>query len=140
LKTDTSFPINPFTFVSTTVEDRKPLPGVTSEKGFAVPALPNRVIKKSDAANCSPTVVSTALKKFSVPKTAFPEEHLPVLLSKINTAQAVNLTVLVEAVSQELREHKVKKNAIEAKIREVGEKCKVRKFWVVKENKPVSTC
>ncbi|KAF9065273.1 chromatin assembly factor 1 subunit A-domain-containing protein [Rhodocollybia butyracea] len=134
LLNETSFPIDPFTFVSTMVEDRKP--SVTSEKGFAVPALPNRVIKKSDAANSSPTVsatVSTAPKKFTAPKTAFPEEHLPVLLSKINTAQAANLTILVEAVSQELREHKVKKNAIEAKIREVGEKCKVRRFWVVKE-------
>ncbi|KAF8831498.1 hypothetical protein HHX47_DHR1000511 [Lentinula edodes] len=115
-----------------------------SEKGFAVPALPNHIVQASTAkgsdtgSSPAPVVAPSGPKKPAfTPKTAFPDEHLPILLSKINTAQAANLTVLVEAVSQELREHKVKKNAIEAKIREVGEKCKVRKFWVVKENHPV---
>ncbi|KAJ4488187.1 chromatin assembly factor 1 subunit A-domain-containing protein [Lentinula aciculospora] len=139
---DTPFPIDPFTFVSAAAEERKSIKA--SEKGFAVPDLPNHAsqIGTAKGPHNGPSAMSvvapSGLKRLTVtPKTAFPEEHLPILLSKINTAQAANLTVLVEAVSQELRDHKVKKNAIEAKIREVGEKCKVRKFWVVKENLPM---
>ncbi|KAE9406423.1 hypothetical protein BT96DRAFT_915389 [Gymnopus androsaceus JB14] len=132
LLNDTPFPIDPFTFVSE-VDDRKPVK--SSEKGFVVPALPSHVTQVSAAKGA---VVSAGPKKALTPKTPFPDEHLPVLISKINTIQAANLTVLVEAVSQELREYKVKKNAIEAKIREVGERCKVRKYWVVKENYPVA--
>ncbi|KAJ4001415.1 chromatin assembly factor 1 subunit A-domain-containing protein [Lentinula boryana] len=138
LLNDTPFPVDPFTFVSAAVEE--PKPAKTSDEGFAVPALPNHVaqVGTSNIGPLPTPLVSSGPKKpVATPKTTFPDEHLPILLSKINTAQAVNLTILVEAVSQELREHKVKKNAIEAKIREVGEKCKVRKFWVVKENHPV---
>ncbi|KAJ3989993.1 chromatin assembly factor 1 subunit A-domain-containing protein [Lentinula detonsa] len=138
LLNDTPFPVDPFTFVSAAVEEAKP--ATASDKGFAVPALPNHVaqVGTSNIGPLPTPLVSSGPKKpVAAPKTTFPDEHLPILLSKINTAQAVNLTILVEAVSQELREHKVKKNAIEAKIREVGEKCKVRKFWVVKENHPV---
>lgn len=38
----------------------------------------------------------------------------------------------METVHHELQAHKVKKNAIEAKVREVGEKSKERKVWVVR--------
>ncbi|KIK59679.1 hypothetical protein GYMLUDRAFT_44116 [Collybiopsis luxurians FD-317 M1] len=135
LLNDAPFPINPFTFVSVAIEERKSTK--PSQQGFAIPALPNHVAQgnttKGGDSSPAPTVPKKAA---SGPKSAFPDEHLPVLLSKINTAQAANLTVLVEVVSQELRQHKVKKNAIEAKIREVGEKCKIRKFWIVKENHP----
>lgn len=37
-----------------------------------------------------------------------------------------------------MKVHKVKKNAIEAKVREVGEKCKEKKVWIVKPAVPVS--
>ncbi|KAF5391448.1 hypothetical protein D9757_002078 [Collybiopsis confluens] len=126
---ETPFPINPFTFLSATSEEQKPTKA--TQQGFVVPALPSHAIHPSPVAN-------VPAKAVFGPKTAFPDEHLPILLSKINITQAANLTVLVEAVSQELRQHKVKKNAIEAKIREVGERCKVRKFWVVKENYPLN--
>lgn len=43
-----------------------------------------------------------------------------------------SFVLLVETIYQELKAHKVKKIAIEAKIREVGEKCKEKKVWVVK--------
>lgn len=66
------------------------------------------------------------------PKNPFPEAHLPALLSKIETLATGSLISIVETVYQELKEHKVKKNAIEAKVREVGEKCKDKKVWVVK--------
>lgn len=40
--------------------------------------------------------------------------------------------LLVESVYEALKPHKVTKAAIEAKIREIGEKDKVKKKWVVK--------
>ena len=49
-----------------------------------------------------------------------------------------SLLGIIEAVHRELQVHKVKKNAIEAKIREIGEKCKERKIWVVKPELRVS--
>ena len=45
---------------------------------------------------------------------------------------------IVETVHRELQAHKVKKNAIEAKVREVGEKCKEKKVWIVKADVRVS--
>ena len=46
--------------------------------------------------------------------------------------QTGNITGIVETVYLELRAHKVKKNAIEAKLREIGEKSKEKKVWVLK--------
>jgi len=54
------------------------------------------------------------------------------LLHKITQLQASSLNALVESIYLELREHKVKKVAIEAKVKEVGEKCKEKKVWVIK--------
>jgi len=69
----------------------------------------------------------------SAPKTVFPEAHLGTLLAKITDLATPSLTLLVESIYQDLRIHKVKKNAIEAKVREVGEKSKDKKAWVVKQ-------
>ena len=44
----------------------------------------------------------------------------------------------METVHRELQAHRVKKNAIEAKVREVGEKSKERKVWVVRADIKVS--
>lgn len=65
-------------------------------------------------------------------KSPFPDAHILVLVNKINQLHASSLTALVEAVYQDLREHKVTKVAIEAKIREIGEKCRDKRVWVVK--------
>ncbi len=59
---------------------------------------------------------------------------MDMLLAKIAQLQASSITSLVESIYLDLREFKVKKVAIEAKVREVGEKCKDRKVWVVKPN------
>ncbi|KAL0579981.1 hypothetical protein V5O48_002065 [Marasmius crinis-equi] len=128
---DASYSLDPFTFVSTMNETVKRKQ--KTEPVFAVPSLPHRA---ADASNPSAPPNTPAVKKSApvAPKTAFPEAHLPVLLDKVNTLQSGNLTVLVEVVFQELRAHKVKKNAIEAKIKEVGMKCRDRKYWVVREN------
>jgi hypothetical protein len=60
------------------------------------------------------------------------------LLNKITQLQASSINALVESVYLDLREHKVKKTAIEAKLREVGEKCKEKRVWIVKSALPVS--
>lgn len=62
---------------------------------------------------------------------------MPLLLAKIKELDTGNLTFIVETVYKELSTQKagVKKNAIEAKVREIGEKSKdggSAKVWVVK--------
>ncbi|KAF8892571.1 hypothetical protein BD779DRAFT_1670257 [Infundibulicybe gibba] len=113
---DTPFPIDPFTFTSTCLEDKRASAKVTSSGDgvFAVPSLPNRL----NLAAPNPT--------------GPPDTHMPFLLKKITTLEASSITLLVEAIFQDLRPYKVKKNAIEAKIREVGERCKAKKVWVIK--------
>ncbi|KAK7466897.1 hypothetical protein VKT23_003961 [Stygiomarasmius scandens] len=123
---DTPSSIDPFAFVST-VDTKKPATK-SSEAVFAVPALPSHCTVPNTGTSTEVPVKKTA----PAPKKTFPEVHLNVLIDKVNTLQANNLTVLVEAVYQELREHNVKKNAIEAKIREIGEKSKEKKFWIIK--------
>ncbi|KAI0361890.1 hypothetical protein OH77DRAFT_1499732 [Trametes cingulata] len=75
------------------------------------------------------------------PKTPFPDAHLPHLLARIEALATSSLQCIVETVHRELlaqqqsgqgQGQKVKKNAIEAKVREVGEKCRERKVWVVR--------
>lgn len=73
-----------------------------------------------------------------MPRMPFPDEHLPHLLARIASVATGNMTFLVESIYQDLRRYKVKKNAIEAKVREVGEKCKEKKIWIVKPELKVS--
>ncbi|KAM6500858.1 Chromatin assembly factor 1 subunit A domain containing protein [Amanita muscaria] len=119
----TPFPVDPFTWV----EDQN-----TSLRncGYNI----SDVRDKSTMSNCpSNNAPSIPPKKPAVaPKNAFPDAHVPFLLTKITALQAASLTFLVEAIYQELRVHKVKKNAVEAKVREVCEKCKEKRVWVVK--------
>lgn len=125
---DTPFPIDPFRFVSSDVED--PAPGQKNRSLDATGTTHNVSIPNGTA---NTTIISSVPKRLTAaPKHAFPDTHLPFLLTKITTLQAASITFLVETIYQELRVHKVKKNAIEAKVREVGEKCKERKVWVVK--------
>lgn len=67
-------------------------------------------------------------------KASFPDIYMDMLLAKISQLQASSITSLVESIYLDLREFKVKKVAIEAKVREVGEKCKDKKVWIVKPN------
>ncbi|KXN82550.1 hypothetical protein AN958_02401 [Leucoagaricus sp. SymC.cos] len=142
---DTPFPIDPFTFVSTCVEDYKAslknsqpalVPCATVPNGsFLVPDLPDQTSLASST--LGPTPLTNApinvIKKPVAPlKNPFPDAHLPYLLSKISELQMASLVLLVETIYQELKAHKVKKVAIEAKIREVGEKCKEKKIWIVR--------
>lgn len=63
---------------------------------------------------------------------------MPHLLTRIDALATSSLLGIVDTVFRELQAHKVKKNAIEAKVREVGEKCKEKKVWVVKADVRVS--
>ncbi|KAG0705051.1 hypothetical protein DFH29DRAFT_908572 [Suillus ampliporus] len=130
---DAPYPIDPFTFVSGTAEENQQ---PNSESKFAVPSLPNRLSGNSNVPESSAAAQAPANKRAttaSMPKTTFPDVHVPLLLGKITTLATANLTFIVESIHQELRAHKVKKNAIEAKVREVAEKSKDKKIWVVSE-------
>ena len=144
---DTPMCIDPFTFVSTCLEDYKeslkstaPSTNNPGAPAFVVPSLPPRLANNTDGAGVgvvdlsnSPSNGTLAPKKPPLaPKIPFPEAHMHLLLSKIMQLQASSITTLVEAIHLELREHSVRKNAIEAKIKEVGEKCKEKKVWIVK--------
>ncbi|TDL27563.1 hypothetical protein BD410DRAFT_740732 [Rickenella mellea] len=141
---DTPSPIDPFTFVSTSAEERV---ASTSKSVFAVPALPARVANSTPQGTAPPSLVVTAQPGAAMipdvppkrktatvppPKTTFPDIHVPHLINKINSLATGNLTGIVESIYQDLKNHKVKKNAIEAKVREIGEKCKFKKVWIVK--------
>ncbi|KAF8162912.1 hypothetical protein B0H34DRAFT_299811 [Crassisporium funariophilum] len=141
---DTPYPINPFTYVSTCVEDhraskRAANPGGANEDVFAVPALPPRLAVLRGTESSNPSSLSTPVPGVNPPKKAavslkssFPDMYLTLLFNKITQLQASSINALVESIYLELREHKVKKIAIEAKVREVGEKCKEKRVWVVK--------
>jgi chromatin assembly factor 1 subunit A len=146
---DTPLPIDPFTFVSTCIEDNQAATAAASSSDgvFAVPSLPDRFItlpanttmNSSAPAALTPVAVSGQPKvPAPPPKTTFPDAHLPYLLEKITALQASSITFLIDSIHRDLSSQKVKKNAIEAKIREVGEKCKERRFWVIKPNVQVS--
>lgn len=105
---DVPYPIDPFTFVSVAAEERQ---NAKSELG-----LPDKPFVGRG-------VASALLGKRSgvaqAPKMPFPEAYLGALLAKITELATPNFTYLVESIYQELRVYKVKKNSIEAKVREV---------------------
>ncbi|KAI8998819.1 hypothetical protein BD414DRAFT_433013 [Trametes punicea] len=146
---DTPFPIDPFTFVSQPVEqtcNEHHYPQQTAD-GFVVPALPPHISKSISSTPLPATpstpgggsTTPTPKRGAPAPKTAFPDAHLPHLLARIEALATSSLHCIVETVHRELQAHRVKKNAIEAKVREVGEKCKEKKVWVVKAGIKVST-
>ncbi|KAL5529101.1 hypothetical protein ACEPAG_5075 [Sanghuangporus baumii] len=142
---DTPFPIDPFTFVAIPVATEKLAP---SKQGFVVPALPPHVqitspnvnlmgvtLSQTAVAPISPMATVPTVKRASMqPKNPFPTALLPYFADKVASLNSGNLTWLVESLYQDLRPHRVKKNAIEAKVREDCEKCPVRKVWIVKED------
>ncbi|KIY51040.1 hypothetical protein FISHEDRAFT_38332, partial [Fistulina hepatica ATCC 64428] len=147
---DAPFPIDPFTFVSTCREEynasrRQP----TKNNTFLVPALPSHItasagIPSRQLAPPDFNALGAPIPKKPalVPKKPFPDACLQYLLSRIISLRSSALTLLVETIYQELhtkfeqeiREGRlsVTKVATEAKIREVAEKCKERKTWVLK--------
>jgi chromatin assembly factor 1 subunit A len=122
-------------------EKAKPGPEQTGNE-FIVPSLPSHLAAPNSSIMHDPssnTKASTMSKPLPVaPKTQFPDNLLPILLSKIESLSTGNFGFIVESIHQDLKAEKVKKNAIEAKVREVGEKSKDKKVWVVKDMYKVS--
>ena len=148
---DTPFPIDPFKFVADPIEQQASGSGsgqshAQTADGFVIPALPPHVAKSASALPTSSSMTSNgtaspAKRTVLAPKNPFPDAHLPHLLARIEALATSSLQGIVETVHRELQVHKVKKNAIEAKVREVGEKCKEKKVWVVKPSvKASSAC
>ncbi|KAF6764704.1 CoCAF-1 [Ephemerocybe angulata] len=159
---DTPFPIDPFTYVSTCNEDHRAHlkaqsapanPPPTTQDGFAIPPVPLRLVNtpsglnplSSNAAAPSSTAftstpntptpaqpIPTTQKKPPALRAPFPDAHLPFLINKIAELETSSFVLLVETIYEALKPNKVTKAAVEAKIREVGEKDKVKKKWVLK--------
>jgi chromatin assembly factor 1 subunit A len=73
------------------------------------------------------------------PKNPFPDAHLPFLKEKVSNMGTNSLIALVEALHLDLKAHSVKKNAIEAKIREICVKDQ-RHIWTLKVDTEVCAC
>ena len=124
---------------------------VTTSSGseFAIPDLPPHVaaaLKMNGHLSVptpgSSTLSPSAAKRVAMPlpKTVFPEEHVPLLLARIKELETGNLTFIVESVYKELNDYKVKKNAIEAKVKEISEKSREgKRVWVVRPEVKVCT-
>lgn len=119
-------------------------PVIGNDSVFVVPSVPDHLVHSntsqhaSSVASSSPAAASVQPRKAATPKQPFPDQHLPFVLQQITTLQTGSFNFLVETIHRDLREHNVKKNMIEAKVREVGEKCKEKKFWIVKPGIQVS--
>jgi len=96
----------------------------------------NNGVVESSSAVAAQTPGNKQTATAPTPKTTFPDAHIPFLLDKITSLATPKLSFIVESVHQELRVHNVKKNAIEAKVREVAEKSKEKKIWVVIGGRP----
>lgn len=120
---------------------------------FAVPAPPTHITQSSSIGSLTSTISSplqtstsgtsllgsttllpTKRKAVAVIKTPFPDALMPFLADKVSSLATGNLTWLIESLYQDLKAHKVKKVSIEAKVREVVEKCPSKKIWVVKDD------
>ena len=65
------------------------------------------------------------------PKHPFPEAHVPLLVARINELATGSIILIVETLYQELKDHKVKKNSIEAKVKELA--VKKGRIWIAKQ-------
>jgi chromatin assembly factor 1 subunit A len=141
---DTPYPIDPFTFVSAPVGARNaPGPSTASSSGtkhqpqFVMPALPPHVLNPNipssepAASNSASGQQSPAKRSRTAPKNPFPDAHLPFLKEKVSSMGTSSLIALIEALHLDLKDHRVKKNAIEAKLREICIKDQ-RHIWSVK--------
>ncbi|KAI0253932.1 chromatin assembly factor 1 subunit A-domain-containing protein [Lactifluus subvellereus] len=146
---DTPYPLDPFTFVSVPVDARSAAaPSAASTSGtklqpqFVMPALPPHLLNSNPPASESASSNSAngqqpqAKRTRGAPKIPFPDAHIPFLKEKVASMCTSSLIALVEALHLDLKTHKVKKNAIEAKIREICVKDQ-RHVWSVKADTEV---
>ena len=123
---DNYFPIDPFTYISPLVST----PQAAANRPFLVPAIPEHV---NSASNDSQASTLGVVKKPPLgPKHPFPEAHVPILVAKINELATGSIVLIVETLYQELKDHKVKKNSFEAKVRELA--VKRGRVWIAKQD------
>jgi chromatin assembly factor 1 subunit A len=102
-----------------------------------MPALPPHVLNPNTpssepaASNSASGQQPQAKRPRTAPKNPFPDAHLPFLKNKVSSMGTSSLIALVEALHLDLKNHRVKKNAIEAKLREICVKDQ-RHIWSVK--------
>lgn len=95
-----------------------------------MPTVPEHVLSASNEPQAS---TPGAVKKPPLaPKHPFPEAHIPTLITRINELATGSIILIVETLYQELKDHKVKKNSIEAKVRELA--VKKGRVWVAKQD------
>ena len=105
---------------------------------FVIPALPSHLLTSSTGVlEPVSTYQPQAKRSRTIPKNPFPDAHLPFLKEKVASMSTTSLIALVEALYLDLKTHGVKKNAIEAKLREICVKGQ-RHIWSVKADTEVS--
>jgi len=123
---DNPCPIDPFTYVSPPEMSTQAI----ANRTFLVPTIPERVQSASNVPQASsPGVVK---KPPPTQKHPFPETHVHILVARINELATGSIVLIVETLYQELKGHKVKKNSIEAKVKELA--VKKGRIWVAKQD------
>ena len=141
--TDTPLAMDPFTFVSSSAFPQIGISGATKkdpppQRAFVVPHLPDRLLAATSPAAVESSVDDTreakrrAAHAVPSPKTTFPDAHVPLLLQKIAASNTNSFVVLLDSIFQDMKPLGIKKNALEVKLREVAEKDRAKKGWVVK--------
>ena len=135
---DATYPLNPFTFI--TSDTKLSAPRAENKKAsqqtreFLVPTAPasSTAIVPVEKPQTDENRRKTAP---GLPKATFPECFVPQLLDGIRKLKTGSFNVLVDSLFQDLKQTKVKKYAIESKVKEIAEKRVIRssgKIWVVK--------
>ncbi|KAF8590541.1 hypothetical protein K439DRAFT_1329713 [Ramaria rubella] len=144
---DTPFPIDPFTFRADPLVLEKVITSNPRSKDtdgvFVLPALPGHILPTAPLINDSSMdefrVKRKAANSTPLPRTSFPDAHIPLLLQKIGASTTNSFAVLLDSLFHDMKPLGIKKNALEVKLREVTEKDKVTKEWVTKQDAWVST-
>ena len=105
-------------------------PQAATNRPFLVPAIPEHVRSASNEPQAN--TLGVVKKPPPGPKHPFPESHVPTLVAKINELATGSIVLIVETLYQELKDHKVKKNSIEAKVKELA--VKKGRVWVAKQD------
>ncbi|KAH9171528.1 hypothetical protein EDB89DRAFT_2243493 [Lactarius sanguifluus] len=136
---DTPYPLDPFSFVSVPADGSSVAhtSGSKLQPQFVIPALPPHLLNSSTgvldptSSNSATSHQPQAKRPRTIPKNPFPDVHLPFLKEKVASMGTTSLISLIEALYLDLKTHGVKKNAIEAKVREICVKGQ-RQIWSVK--------
>jgi len=104
--------------------------------GFAIPALPDRLTSNDGPTSANGTAPTkkrgAGTSSQQVPRTTIPDSLLPEFVAKVHGSTSTR-AVLIDEIYQTLKDRGAKKNAVEAKFKEIAMKDKGTKRWVVSE-------